>query len=395
MAFEYLKPTAFSDPGSKWNNEAKAYDISYNDKTTCADSVAGPADQDPWVAFTTWQTKTQTYTATVLYVNWKTNGLYSNDQFAIRYTKDGTNYLDLVAMGVHNETIIQTSSVEIDADQDLTKVQVKLAYDRVTGADSGVTYVYDIWTQGAGPPPKSPGFTARTETYVDLASLTTPYNITVTKPTGTVDGDILFCWIGFRNSSSYTIDSVPSGWALVTDGVTTAEYLTNYDKYAVYYKVAASEPASWVWSFSGSCGVRAVCSCYTGGDFDPADPIDVVSNTAYRTDDVNCIAASMAVGSANSPLVFWGGTYTNVTMTFTKPSIPTTDWVEDDDVWSTTGDFAIEVCSMIWSGSGATGNMSATMSGTGTAKHGFAVALNPKARKPRHGFVNFQDPGVV
>lgn len=216
-------------------------------------------------------------------------------------------------------------------------------------------------------------FTARTETYVDLSfSLTAPYDITVTKPTGTADGDILFCCLAWHDVGT-TVDSVPSGWTLL------GQYVVNTDDYALYYKIAASEPTSWTWSFTDNIRVRAVCSCYTGGDFDPANPINVVSNTAYRTSDTNCIAASMAVSAVNSPLVFWACIYATA-RTFTKPSVPTSDWIEDDDAGSTTAYFWIEVCSMIWSGSGATGNMTATISGASvTIKHAFAVALNPAA----------------
>ena len=213
-------------------------------------------------------------------------------------------------------------------------------------------------------------FTPRTETYVNVSSLTTPFNITVTKPTGTVDGDILFCWIGWY--AAVTIDSVPSGWNLL------GEYLANTDRYALYYKVASGEGASWVWSFSATAKVRAVCSCYIKGDFHPTTPIDVVSNTAYRTSDLNVIAATMNVAEVNSPLIFWGGFYNTSTKSFAKPSVPTSGWVEDDDVWNTTPDFGTEVCSFIWSGSGATGAMSATLStGSTITKHAFAVALKP------------------
>lgn len=218
-------------------------------------------------------------------------------------------------------------------------------------------------------------FTPRTETYVNVSSLTTPFNITVTKPTGTVDGDILFCWIGWY--AAVTIDSVPSGWNLL------GQYIANTDRYALYYKIASGEGASWAWSFTATAKVRAVCSCYTSGDFNASTPIDVVSNTAYRTSDANCRAASMDVAVANSPLMFWGGCYATTTKSFTKPSVPTTDWVEDDDGWSTTPDMATEVCSFIWAGSGATGAMSATISATMTAKHAFAVALKPPAGAPQ------------
>jgi len=212
-------------------------------------------------------------------------------------------------------------------------------------------------------------FSPRTETYVNVSSLTTPFNITVTKPIGTVDGDILFCWIGWY--AAVTIDSVPTGWALL------GQYIANTDRYALYYKIASGEGASWIWSFTATAKVRAVCSCYTGGDFDPVDPIDFVSNTPYRTSDLFCLATSMTVTSVNSPLVFWGGVYYTTSRTFTKPTVPTSGWVEDDDYWHTTADFGVEVCSMIWGGSGPTTDMSATMSGTATTKHAFAVALKP------------------
>jgi len=215
-------------------------------------------------------------------------------------------------------------------------------------------------------------FTARTETYVNESSLDSPYDITVSKPTGTVNGDILFCWIGWYGDG-ITIDSVPSGWTLLGENV------ANTDKFALYYKIAADEGASWDWSFSAGGRVRAVCSCYTGGDFNSADPIDVVSNTEYRETNNQCIAASMNVATANSPLVFWGGVFSGTSKTFTKPSVPTTDWVEDDDAGNTTSRFWTEVCSMIWSGSGATGDMIATISASTLNKHAFAVALKPAA----------------
>jgi hypothetical protein len=214
-------------------------------------------------------------------------------------------------------------------------------------------------------------FTARTETYLEVSSLSTPYDATVNKPGSTAQGDILFAFISWY-TAGVTIDSVPSGWNLLGD------YTANTDKYALYYKVAgASEPSSYTWSFSATAKVRIVCSCYTAGDFKTADPIDVVSNTAYRTSDTIVRAATMSGAKANSPLVFFGAVYSTSSKTFTKPSVPSSDWVEDDDAGSQTPDFWQEVCSMIWTGSAATGNMDATASATLTAKHAFAVALKP------------------
>jgi hypothetical protein len=220
-----------------------------------------------------------------------------------------------------------------------------------------------------------PSFTARTETLVDSYSQSSPYSLTITKPTNTAEDDILFALVTWYSTAGATIDSVPTDWTLA------GEYLTNNDKYALYYKVAGgSEPADYTWSLSASCQCKITCSCYTAGDFDPADPIDVVSNTAYRTSDTAVKADSMTVSAADSPLVFFGAIrYSTPTPSFTKPSVPTADWVEDFDDWDPNPDFGHEVCSMVWTDSGATGVMSATASATLTAKHAFAVALNPAA----------------
>jgi len=216
-------------------------------------------------------------------------------------------------------------------------------------------------------------FTARTETYFDVASLSTPYDATVNKPTGTVEGDILFAVIDHWCSTPRFIDSVPSGWTLL------GEYISDVDRYHLYYKIAgASEPSSYTWSFDNTCWTHIVCSCYTGS-FNTSDPIDVVSNTAYRVRDANVIAASMAVSAVNSPLVFWANNFSRGSVkSFTKPSAPTTDWIEDYDAGSSVSNFSTEVCSMVWSGSGATGDMIAVLSAdTNDSKHAFAVALNP------------------
>ena len=213
-------------------------------------------------------------------------------------------------------------------------------------------------------------FTARVETAVQGATLGAPYNITETKPTGTIDGDILFTYVG-RFSSGVSIDSVPAGWTLLAsnDGGSLLE--------SIYWKVADSEGASWLWSLSASVRHHAVCSCYTGGDFNASDPIDVVSNTPYVVSSNQTIAASMNVGAVNSPLVFWAIVGSTSSKNFTKPTVPTGDWVEDYDTGGSASDMWIEICSNLWDGSGATGDIAATISVAVTLKHAIAVALNP------------------
>jgi hypothetical protein len=214
--------------------------------------------------------------------------------------------------------------------------------------------------------------TYRTAQNAQGTSLTSPYDVTVNKPTGIVEGDIIFVAVAWYTTSGYTIDGVPSGFTSL------GSYTSNSDKYALYYKIAgASEPSSYTFSFSNTVKYKITSFGYSGGSFNPSDPIDVVSNTAYRTSGTTVRAASMTVANANSPLIFIGMQYNTSSQTFTKPSVPTSDWVENYDSGSTTPDFWFEFCSMIWSGSGATGNMDATSTGSNGTKHAFAVALKP------------------
>jgi hypothetical protein len=219
-------------------------------------------------------------------------------------------------------------------------------------------------------------FTARTETAANGGTAIT--SLACNKPTGTAQNDIMFAWIGYRTTTGgANINSVPTGWTVLASSTATS------DKYYLYYKVAgASEGTSYTWGVSNGGRIAITITTYYGADFDPANPIDVVSSTAYRTSNTSLIAASMNVTAANSPLIFFGGAYTTTVRTFTKPSVPTTGWVEDYDAGNTTSDYSRTIDSFIWSGSGATGAMAATISAALTTKHAFAVALNPPNLAP-------------
>jgi len=229
-------------------------------------------------------------------------------------------------------------------------------------------------------------FTARTETYARGSSLTTPFSFTINKATGTVDGDIMFMFLAIYVATPPTVDSIPSSWTLV------ATNTVGNNRWYLYYKIASSEGTSYTWSLTASCRYYALNVAYSSGDFDVQSISDItaISNTLYGTAGTVVRAASMSVPAANSPLVYFGAVYSTAAKTFTKPSIPTSDWVEDADEGHTTPDLWLTSGSMIWSGSGATGNMDITCSDTiTTVKHAFAVALKPSG-DPWVTFSNWQ-----
>jgi hypothetical protein len=222
-------------------------------------------------------------------------------------------------------------------------------------------------------------FTTRTPAVKSGSSLSSPYNFVVNKPTGTVNGDIMFMFLTTRATTSIaTVDTVPDGWTLLAYNTVVSG--TSYMTWYLYYKIASDEGTSYTWSLTKSTRYYAVNTAYSAGDFDVQGIDDItVSNTLYGTAGTAVRAASMNVPNANSPLVSFDSVYTTTVRTFTEPSVPDT-WIEDYQYGSTTPDISGSINSMIWTGSGDTGDMDATCSASITnVKHAFAVALNPVA----------------
>lgn len=148
MAFEYKKPTAYTtDSGTAFTNPGQAYDGNEGDEATNANLLNAADGIARWH---TWAAKGETYTSTNLYVKWGTDGGFSNDEFAIEATKDGGSNWDLVllANAVHNDVGVNQASVALNANQNLTQVEVRVNSNRVAGGDGANVYIYDIWTAG-------------------------------------------------------------------------------------------------------------------------------------------------------------------------------------------------------------------------------------------------------
>lgn len=197
-------------------------------------------------------------------------------------------------------------------------------------------------------------------------------SITVNKPTGTADNDI--CFLFLAHLANEDPNSGLTGWTQLG----TRRYdAVSGKSHSLYYRIAASEAASYTigWATSGRSG--GTVATYRDG-FDTATPIDVVSDTTYVTNNTTLRAAGMTVAAANSALIFFGAVHASTSITATPSTNPTT-FAEDVDNWNSTSRFTREIASVIWTSSGATGNMDATISGASANKHAFAVALNVAA----------------
>lgn len=148
MATEVKKPTAHNDLVELWSNEANAYDTdTAGDETSYADTIAF-GDELPSITFSDWAAKGQTYTATVLKVNWSCPVAQDDDTWGIEYTKDGSNWADLLVCGNNSNAGIVTAEIAVDNDQNLALVGVRVNTDQLKGADGHTIMIYDVWTEG-------------------------------------------------------------------------------------------------------------------------------------------------------------------------------------------------------------------------------------------------------
>lgn len=270
-----------------------------------------------------------------------------------------------------------------------------------TGLTNGTQYHYEIFTKDTngnydvGVIPTGSPFTPAVPltafvgaAHADVSAL----SLTVNKPAGTLDGDIMFALVTHRLNEAPSV--VPAGWNLIGTNVvvSASTHHTN-----LYWKLAAAEGASYVWSWPTSARAFATIVTYRGG-FDPANPIAVVSNTLYTTADTIVRAASMNVPTANSPILHFGWIHVNPLTgaeTLTPPTIPAL-FTEDVDYQETVILRYKRAVSRLdgWAGSGATGNMDALSSPATGDKHAFAVALKPLPTITVTGYTNTTEPAL-
>ncbi len=147
----------------------------------------------------------------------------------------------------------------------------------------------------------------------------------VTKPTGTVDGDLLIVFVG-SNARTETVNSVPSGWTLiVSDDSAAANNAILY----TYYKIASSEGASWTWGWTGSTANKG-WGALRFDTFQTASPIntsaigqDTNDGTANYTNTItptvdNCMLVMIALAKDNSTTGASGYAITTSNPTWTE-----------------------------------------------------------------------------
>lgn len=119
-------------------------------------------------------------------------------------------------------------------------------------------------------------------------------SITLTVPAGVIDGDVLYAVLGNAEAEDGTWTVVPAGWTEVVSehlaangGVAPSQPGVN-----VYRRIAASEPASYIWTSDFSSGLVGIMTAHRGSD--QTTPED----TAPQVDD-----GTGAVGDPDPPSI--------------------------------------------------------------------------------------------
>jgi prepilin-type N-terminal cleavage/methylation domain-containing protein len=249
-----------------------------------------------------------------------------------------------------------------------------------TGFTAGTPYYYRgyaVNTTGTGYSPDGT-FTTTASCSVASSVVGTPtlydsaasVTATVNKPTGVVQGDIMFAYI-LHNNAVDRLTTIPSGWLPVGSRRKNASV-----NQALYYKVAgASEGASYAFGFSASSKIGVTISAYRGC-FNTSNPIETFSDSIYVVNNTTYRAGSVTL-SAGSTVLMFPSMYTTAVRTFANPLTQGGGWTEDYDQGSTASDFSRAAYRKFIPTLGATGVIDSIGTSGGTVKHAYGVVLRP------------------
>jgi RHS repeat-associated protein len=194
--------------------------------------------------------------------------------------------------------------------------------------------------------------------------------ITINKPAGATENDVLIASIGVRPSTATL--TPPAGWTLVRR-IDNAN--SNSNSLAVYRKVAgAAEPVSYAWTLAGS--TQAIGGIQAFFNVDTANPIDVENGQA--TPNALTHATPSVVTTVANTLVVTSHAFSSAA-TWTPPAGMTEGFDIATPAPPDVGGQAVEGNWVAQAAAGATGIKTATGSNDADAGNAHILALRPAA----------------
>jgi len=203
--------------------------------------------------------------------------------------------------------------------------------------------------------------TFKTESHGGSTTNTT--STVVTKPNGTVDGDLLIAIIGkVRGNDNRLISSVPSGWSQIH--VDFTDDGLGYSRLYAYAKVASSEPNDWTWGWDGI--MISSWGCYRIEGFDPAGAI-TTSAIAHANNGTSPSYTNTVTPTIPQSLILMSNWFSSTTsQTISGQAVTTSNptWTEVAEQSNASGCGTLSLAWAIRPETTATGNSTATISGT-------------------------------
>jgi hypothetical protein len=208
------------------------------------------------------------------------------------------------------------------------------------------------------------------------SATSSPPSITISKPTGTVDGDVMFAVFAADELLSVSL----TGWT----SVTSVDATDSGQRLVVLRKVAASEGANYEFTTSGSFSIAAAILSYSG--VDNTTPVDV-SGTNRSGNDTEAapqspVAPTITTTVADTMLLYIA-TVDLVDVTAGSSWAPPSGYTERVDTIDTSFICPLTVAEKAQAATGATGTASGTCT-TSPSRNGESMAIH-LAIKPAGG----------
>jgi hypothetical protein len=193
-------------------------------------------------------------------------------------------------------------------------------------------------------------YRSEAHTALDTAQST----LTINKPTGTVDGDVL---VAFILASDATFSSEPSGWTQVGSqlNVNAAAGSPTYARLRAYVKAASGEPSDYAWGMSASDNHIGAIVAVQGADI--SSIVDASGTQANVTDDLTIVLPSISPGTAGDLLL---ACVAQANLTTFAPAGGMTERVDDAAGSTFASGRSLHVATEALASSGATGTRTVT-----------------------------------
>ncbi len=195
-------------------------------------------------------------------------------------------------------------------------------------------------------------------------------SLTITKPTGSVQGDVMIAAITC-DAAPVTI-TAPTGWTLIRKTTSASQTLATY-----WHAPGASDPSSYMWTFSASVNSAGGIGAFTG--VSTTAPINVETGTSTSS-SLSHAAPTVTPTLPRTMLLTWHAFASAATWT---PPSGMTEFVDVMDAVSTgQAGVALEGNYLFESTSAATGTKTATASNNADTGVVESIALRPLNNAP-------------